>query len=292
MGVFDQYDEAAYPFRYAGTIRSVSKIAGGTPTDRKVAEAWIRTKLGETKTEQQIQHLAKRAIEERGLTGADAEVTKDDIIGDVLALKNLNGFKRDENGIYLEGRHLKACLKEAISIAVAVDKLPARGWGKTNKGALSFAAEHIIIPEQELHLRRDGEPLMEADDVDQRFVSTWRGTGIQYEEVVLPGAEFDFTVRTDHEYSEREWAMIWLTAQQQGIGSSRSQGYGVFDVVRWERADAKATSKPAAKPKTARTAAPRVRQAAVEHAVDTVARRASASSSRTKPAPVGAGRNR
>lgn len=263
MGVFTKYEEAAYPFWYAGTIRNTGKIAGGTPTDRKVAEAWIRTKLGETKTEEQIQALAARAIAERGLSGEEAaNLTKDDVVADVMALKNLNGFKRDKDkGIYSEGRHLKANLKEAISVCVAVEKLPARGWGKTNKGALSFAEEHIIVPERELYWRRGGEPLMEADDVDQRFISTWRGTGIQYEEVIWPDAEFDFTVKTDYEYSEREWALIWLTAQEQGIGASRSQGYGTYEVVRWERIE----SKPKPKARTAPKSTPATPAARTRH---------------------------
>lgn len=258
MGVFTAYEADAYPYWYAGTITNVSKIAGGTPTDQKVAEAWIRAKLGAS-TEEQIQHLAAQAITERlggAVLGAEEqEAAEHDIASRINALKNLNGFKRDEaKGIYLEGRHLKACIKEAVSVCVSVEKLSKRGWGSTNKGALSFAAEHIIVSELELYLRRDGEPLLQADDVDQRFVSTFRGTGIQYEEVVLPGAEFDFTIKTDHEYSEHEWAMIWTTAQQQGIGASRSQGYGVFDVVRWDRVPA-GVDQP--KPRARKAAAPK-----------------------------------
>lgn len=251
MGVFTAYEADAYPYWYAGTITNTSKIAGGTPTDSKVAEAWIRAKLGAS-TEEQIQHLAAQAISERlggvQLDAGEQEAAEHDIASRINALKNLNGFKRGPQGIFLEGRHLKACLKEAVSCCVAVDKLPKRGWGTTNKGALSFAAEHIIVPELELFISRDGKPLMQADDVDQRFVSTYHGTGIQYEEVVLPGAELSFTVKTDHEYSTRDWAMIWLTAQQQGLGSSRSQGYGVFELIKWERITAPKprASKPAA----------------------------------------------
>jgi hypothetical protein len=29
--------------------------------------------------------------------------------------------------------------------------------------------------------------------------------------------------------------MIWLTAEQLGIGATRSQGYGRFVLTRWER---------------------------------------------------------
>lgn len=33
-----------------------------------------------------------------------------------------------------------------------------------------------------------------------------------------------------------QWAMIWLTGEQQGIGATRSQGYGRYTVTRWEQA--------------------------------------------------------
>lgn len=30
--------------------------------------------------------------------------------------------------------------------------------------------------------------------------------------------------------------MLWLTGQQQGIGASRSQGFGRYEVVAWSKA--------------------------------------------------------
>lgn len=42
------------------------------------------------------------------------------------------------------------------------------------------------------------------------------------------------TVRTDYEFSEKEWAMIWLTGQEQGIGANRSQGVGRYTVTKWD----------------------------------------------------------
>jgi hypothetical protein len=68
----------------------------------------------------------------------------------------------------------------------------------------------------------------------QRFVSTFRGTGIQYEEVVDP-VEVDFSVITDYEFTPEQWALLWLTGEQQGIGATRSQGFGRYHVIRWER---------------------------------------------------------
>lgn len=219
MSVFDSWRDEAWKFRFAGQL-CVGHLVGGTPSDPKVAEGWIRTKLGE-KPEAEIERLVQAAIKERGVTPEEAVKIANE-------MKNLNGFKRDDNGLYIEGRQLKAAIKEAVSVAAAADKLNARGWGKTNKGILSFAAEHIFVQEERLYLGRT-----EADEIQQRFVSTWRGTGIQYEEV-CHGVVLDFTILSDWEFAERDWAMIWLTGGRQGLGASRSQGYGTYEMTSWK----------------------------------------------------------
>lgn len=221
MSVFDKYRAEAYPYRFAGSLH-IGVIAGGTPTDPKVAEGWLKTKLGVEKDDL-IRQMVAETMVERGVTAEEATQL-------VNAQKNLNGFKRDEHGLYIEGRQLKAALKEAASVAVAAGKLNGRGWGKTNKGLLSYVAEHIFVVEDRLHLG-----VTQPSNVVQRFVHTWRGNGIQYEEIV-EDAKVDFTVATDHDFTQAEWAMIWLTGEQQGIGASRSQGYGRYEVTRWEAA--------------------------------------------------------
>ena len=66
--------------------------------------------------------------------------------------------------------------------------------------------------------------------------STHHGTGIQYEHY-LDDVRFDFTVKTDQNMSEEEWAMLWTTSQEQGVGAARSQGNGRFVLTRWEQLD-------------------------------------------------------
>lgn len=220
QSVFAKYSNDMYPYRFNGSLL-VGRIAGGTPTDPKVAEGWLRTKLGADKDDL-IRQMVADVMVDRGVTADEATEI-------VNANKNLNGFKRDENGLFIEGRQLKAALKEAASVAVAAGKLTGRGWGKTNKGLLSYLAEHVFVVEEKLHLG-----VSEPTGVAQRFVHTFRGSGIQYEEYV-DDAKLDFTVMADHDFSEKEWAAIWTAGEQQGIGASRSQGYGRYLVTRWER---------------------------------------------------------
>lgn len=226
--VFAAYADTAWPHRYNATI-TVTNLAGGVPTDPRVAEGWLRTKLADK--EDLIQDLVAQTMVERGIT-ADEAVTEVD------KLKHLNGFKRNQHGLYIEGRQLKAAIKEAAGVARAAEKLKMK-WGATNKGVLGFVAEHIMVVEDTLPLYHPDSnvPVTEASRVLQSFPKNPRTgqTGIQYTEI-LEQASFDFTIIADYKFSDQEWQMLWLTGEQQGIGASRSQGFGRYEVTRWEAA--------------------------------------------------------
>lgn len=220
MSAFAEYRQKAWPFTFRATLL-VGTIAGGTPTDPKVAEGWLRTKLGAK--DDLIREMVAQTMVERGV---DAETAAKEVDN----LKHLNGFRRDpEKGLYIEGRQAKAAIKEAASVAGASGKLPLKKWGLTGKGLLGYISEHVFVVEDRLYLG-----VMEPTGVVQRFVHTWRGSGIQYEEYV-ENAEITMTVVTDHDFTAEQWAMLWLTGEQQGIGASRSQGFGRYEVTSWER---------------------------------------------------------
>lgn len=210
----------AWPFEYRGTM-VVSNLAGGVPTDENVAKGWIKSKLVGS-TDEQIQEMVAKTMLERGVSAEEAA----DIVNE---FKNLNGFKRDENGLYIEGRQLKAAVKEAVSIAVAAGKIEQRGWGATNKWIMGFIAEHVMVKEERLYLGKT-----KADRINQRFVSTHNGTGISYEEVV-DEATITFTIISDVEFTDDHYSMIFLTGEYQGLGASRSQGFGRYRMTDWEQ---------------------------------------------------------
>lgn len=216
---FATYTNTAWPHRYNATI-TVHNLAGGTPSDPRVAEGFLKTKLADK--DDLIREMVTQIMVDRGITADEAVIEAD-------KLKHLNGFKRDDQGLYIEGRQLKAAIKEAAGVARATDKLKAK-WGATNKGVLGFVAEHIMVVEDVLHLG-----VTEPSRVLQSFPKNPRTgqTGIQYTEVI-DEASFDCTIISDHKFTDQEWAMLWLTGEQQGIGASRSQGFGRYEVTRWE----------------------------------------------------------
>jgi hypothetical protein len=256
----------AYRFQFAGTLL-VGTLVGGTPTNKKVAEGWLRSKLADK--DSIIQEMVAEVMLER--TAAGKPVTKDEATKLVDISQHLNGFKRqrcDDCGLeglcdgahqlFMEGRHLKAAIKEAASIAMATERLKAKGWGATRKSLLGFVAEHIFVQDDRLPLwTEDGEPVTEPTDVNQQFVSTFRGSGIKYEEFV-ESTQLHFTIASDYDFDPDDWAEIWVTGEQNGFGASRSQGYGRYEVIRWE---------PAIPPK-AKRATPRKAAAAETEAMD------------------------
>lgn len=214
MSVFAKYKAKAYPYAFSVELL-VARIAGGTPSDPKVAEGWLRTKVVGDRDDL-IREAVAEVMLQRGITADEATAV-------VSENKHLNGFRRDENGLYLEGRCAKAAIKEAANV-----RWPKERWGPSNKGTVSFFAEHVFVQEDRIPLG-----VAEASGVNQRFVHTWRGSGIQYEEFV-DDAKLAFTVTTDHKFTAEQWALLWLTGERQGIGASRSQGYGTYEVTRWD----------------------------------------------------------
>lgn len=273
---FENFQRQAWPFWYAGSLE-VSQICGGVPADPNTAEKWVQTKLKDTRSAAEIKRvvdetkrelrvsLAAKAKIEAGEEGSEASGE-----GDLLTLEDLddlhleggaseselieaavkktaqdlaglNMFKRTEQGIlYIEGRQLKAALKEAVAVAANAGKITTKGWGKPDnasykKGIKQWFPEHVFVTDDVITLHRaDGTPITTPDETLQKFVHTHRGDAISYEETVY-GAHIKFQVKTDVELTMKDWAMIWLTGQDQGLGASRSQGFGTYQMTGWEQ---------------------------------------------------------
>jgi hypothetical protein len=226
--VFAKYHSRNYPHRFTGTLH-LGEVRGGTPGDPKVIEGWIKRHLG-AQTSDLVRAQVAETMVERGVTAEEA--------ADVLAHQlRVNAFKQDKDrGLYLEGRHLKACLKEAASVANNEARFGRSRWGAeeggTRAGITHWFPEHVFVMEDRLYFDR-----AEPDGVDQRFVpgsfqSGWKSS-IKYEQF-LQDVSLDFTIETDHAFTAEEWGVLWTTAEHIGLGASRSQGYGRFTVITWD----------------------------------------------------------
>jgi hypothetical protein len=227
--VFSRYNNESYRFRFEGRLE-LGTLVGGVPSDPKVAEGWLKSKLQDN--DDRIREMVAEVMVERSV-GVD-EATEI-----VNSLKNLNGFKRTANGeLFIEGRQLKAAIKEAVSVAVAAKKLEMTGWGATRKWLTNFLPEHVFVLEETLLVfsKEDGAPVKKPSGIFQQFVHTHRGSSIQYQEYITD-AVINFNVISDHPFTTKDWAMIWTTGEKNGLGASRSQGYGTYQVTRWDTVD-------------------------------------------------------
>jgi hypothetical protein len=263
---FEKYLAQAWPYWYEGEL-VVSRICGGVPAQENTAEAWIRAKLKDTRSQEEVKALVadtKRAIRETnkvagrdggetesetGLIAAEADALADISDEDLTELAvqqaardlaGLNMFKRTAEGVlHIEGRQLKAALREAVSVAANAGKITTKNWGNPDNAAYKkqlkgWFPEHVFVADTTLPMyRADGTPVTKEDGILQKFVHTHRGDAIGYEEYV-DNAVVRFTVKTDVDLTEEQWAMIWLTGQDQGLGASRSQGFGTYRMTGWK----------------------------------------------------------
>lgn len=222
--VFASHAPQVWQYRYSGTLE-IEKLAGGVPFDEHVATGWIKTKL--KGNSDLVRDMVSDVMMETAMEANDAAE-------EVERRKHTIGFKRDAargGELYIEGRQLKAAIKEAVSVAMAAGSLPMRGWGKTNKGIQGFTAEHIQVVEDKLHLGvKQPAAVIQSFPINQ----ITKQPGIQYTEV-CEDVTVDFTVVSDWNFSSKDWATIWVTGELQGIGATRSQSYGRYKVVRWEK---------------------------------------------------------
>ena len=230
--VFSKYDNESFPFRFQAQLE-IKTLVGGIPSNKKVAEGWLKSKL--TDTDDNIREMVAKVMVER-------QVTTDEAIEIVNEEKNLNGFRRTPDGqLFIEGRQIKAAMKEAVGCAVSVGKVNMTGWGSTRKWLSNFFPEHAFVLEETVPIfQRDekGElvAVKDASGISQQFVHTHRGSSIQHQEFVAD-AVISFLVISDHPFTAKDWAMIWTSGEYQGVGASRSQGFGKYAVTQWDKID-------------------------------------------------------
>lgn len=247
MGIFDA--EVNLWNYHRVTLEFREKLMGGVPKDPHIIEGWLRSKAGIT-DEEEIKQATARTLIELGV-----EITPDMTYADMVAAskklagtQSTNGFKIDpELGLYIEGRQVKAAIKESVNIHFAGDR-----WGATKKGPRSYTAERVFIAEDRIPLMRSEPDGIELVIGHVTGPQGPRSTLAYHEYAFRPRLTFTVmeskVVRDKNEPSltREQWAIIWVSMQEQGIGALRSQGHGRFDVVGFEPTSAPVRSHEAA----------------------------------------------
>ena len=133
---------------YRVTFQLRDKLMGGIPKDPKIIEGWLKTK-GIFSNDEDIKHELVRTMQALGLEASPDMSTEElfalqeEAADNMSAVKNTNGFKSDEQGLYIEGRQLKAALKESANIMFGGERA-----GPTRKGFKNYVSERLMVIEQ------------------------------------------------------------------------------------------------------------------------------------------------
>jgi hypothetical protein len=229
-GIWD--DDTALFARYRVELRFVGKVMGGVPQRPDIIEAWIRKNTGVTEDEE-TRAMAIQTLKDLNVE-VPATATFDEL---VEASKKMasethgNTFKRDDNGLYLEDRQIKACLKESTAIVYPWDGGKNKFRGKTPRSAL---AEWVFVDEARVHLGRmepDGTHLQ----VGQVSGPQGKRSTLTYYDLCLQPT-IAFTVLSFQDLvTPEQWKNILMHAQRNGLGALRSQSHGQFRVTAFDK---------------------------------------------------------
>lgn len=214
------------------TLRFNARLVGGIPAvnlsngeegvqkSRDLLTVWLRKAFADKMTEEEIEALAEQTFDQAYKDGEEESSTT---------------FKADEAGLYIEGRQVKAMMKEAggrLGMSRAV-----KGERKSLGPDLH---EALHVDEDAIHLRRDGRPIAEPDGCEAKpiHVMTAKGPRTSIKRTAyVEKPEVTFTVRILNMVAlkEDDLQRILAFGQDLGLGADRSQGHGKFTVIGFER---------------------------------------------------------
>jgi hypothetical protein len=202
---------------YRVTIK-LKDIVGGKPASPELIEKWVAA-TNKAKSDEDRSRIVDAHLETLG------EVTGD------KTEQQTTVFARVDGGLAIEGRQVKAMLKESANIikSIGPDEI---------KNLRSKVADQVFVADEYIPLGRTA-----PDQYLERpiHVMTAQGprTSIKRVEIV-EGAEITFTIkrrRGKDKQSVPETTLLAVLdyAQTVGLGADRSQGFGMFEVVSVEK---------------------------------------------------------
>lgn len=223
-----------------------TRVIGGVPANREMIEIWIRSKMKAQTSEEEIQKLVTKTLEELPqLADEKAE-----------AENKWNTFKRDKDGICLESRQVKAMFKESANILrdmltkmdqkvqkAAVKAAKEAGDESAKEGKSKFTnlksklAERLFVEGDYVFLMRDGKRVLNPDGRDERPINVMTAMGprtsIKRTDYVDPPctARFDVRYLNDGLVDVDLIRALLEHSAYNGLGADRSQGNGQFEVL-------------------------------------------------------------
>jgi hypothetical protein len=201
---------------YDVEIKIRDRICGGIPKHPEIIRSWVEAK---TKFDDE---QAKKIIRETSVIMATEEIFED------KTLKAWTGFKKDEKGLFIESRQIKAMVKENANILKGVTGAKPIINIRNLQARL---AERVFVKPDRIYLGvKEPSGFMEI----AIHVFTPKGPRDSLKRVDYvegPTLKFQLEVLDDGLIGKKELELIVEHAQRLGLGANRSQGYGQFEVL-------------------------------------------------------------
>jgi len=192
-------------------IRFRGKILGGIPKSKELIEPWLRGRG--------VPSSAAKELAEEIASEVESETLEEQVEA------AWTGFKKDEAGPYIEERQIKALLKEAAFVL-----------GLTKKARFKDSIAHgVFVKPEKIHFMKGKKPVKKADGhVESAIhVMTRRGprSALKRCDYIEKGeCTFHIWVAAPA-VTEKDLEKMLKLGEEIGLGASRSQGYGKYDMT-------------------------------------------------------------
>lgn len=200
---------------YEVEMKVKDRIVGGTPKNPEVIRQWIETSINKADKVKK-EEIIKETVEAVG--------------ADEFAGKMWTGFKSDsEIGLYIEGRQVKAMLKEGANVLKTIlgvtafrSKFAERAWVSPDKIPLGVK-EPTGSDERTVHVMTRQGP---------------RSALKKFDYVEKPTITFRLEVLNDGIVTRHRLDTVLDYCAKNGLGAMRSQGEGVIETFKIEEIQA------------------------------------------------------
>lgn len=208
---------------YDVTLQFRDMVMGGIPKAKELIATWLKARTKGAIDEKEAEKMAKTIAEE-----VNAESKEE------MENAAWTGFKSDDFGIYLEERQIKAAVKECAK-TLGMTRRPGFRDG-VNHGLFTVPdIIYIMKPDEKGDLQPVPDP--EGAIENPIHIMSPRGprSALKKQDYVKNGI-LHFSIRVGSPMvTEKDMLMLLVLAMNSGLGSSRSQGFGKFDLLTFEK---------------------------------------------------------
>lgn len=209
-------------------------LVGGVPKDPDTIRGWLKSRLELGETE--ILAIAEETIAQMGWTRVESSEQLDELVDAVMAKDTKgNSFKMVNDELVIEGRQIKAALKEAANaLYPGTEKWPNHP-GNTRKGLASYMVERLEVMDRYIELGRKTPDIVGEQRI--KHVSGPQGKRSTINVVDLcENVTIEFTLKVCDDFIIPDlWGELWEYVELGGIGADRARGDGRGQLRSWKR---------------------------------------------------------